>query len=99
MTILAVLLSSSTVSAKETNLNLWYGINEVKEGVDENLGYSINNPAANVGGEINAAKLWNIVKYTNESTNDPTDVNNVYCVKAGVGFSDSRRKALKENTQ
>ena len=61
-------------------------IRELRE--ETGMGYSIWDPDSN--GETGiAAKIWNIVQYSGPNTNDPTEAN-VYCVKAGVGFTEGQ---------
>ncbi|MFR2571586.1 MAG: SpaA isopeptide-forming pilin-related protein, partial [Clostridia bacterium] len=91
--ILIILLAvcAGKVNAAEMSPSLYFGITELKN----NMGYSIGDPSTN-GTTGSAAKIWNIVKYSSESSNDPTDTN-VYCVKAGVGFaSGSGTKSKQE---
>lgn len=76
----------SMVSATEINPPLYFGITELRGKTD--MGYAIGDPGTN-GETGSAAKIWNIVQYSGESTNDPTEVN-VYCVKAGVGFTEGQ---------
>lgn len=45
------------------------------------MGYSIGN-----AGEGNAAVIWNIVQYNSQTSNEYR-TGNLYCVKAGVGFT------------
>lgn len=70
---------------------LYFGITELRTLSTPNLGYAIGDPNTN-GVTGSAAKIWNIVKYSNSNFADPTEVN-VYCVKAGVGFSDTKKTA------
>ena len=77
---------SSIVKAAELNPSLYFGITELRE--KTGMGYSIWDPDSN--GETGiAAKIWNIVQYSGPNTNDPTEAN-VYCVKAGVGFTEGQ---------
>ena len=71
------------VSAATMSPSLYFGITERRA---SGLGYSIGNPNAN-DGTATAMKIWNIVQYSGANTNDPTETN-VYCVKAGVGFTE-----------
>ncbi len=74
----------SIVKAAELNPSLYFGITELRS--KTGMGYAIEDP--NTNGETGtAAKIWNIVQYSGENTNDPTEVN-VYCIKAGVGFTE-----------
>ena len=84
-------LGLGTVEAKQLSTPLYFGINEMRTLSQPNMGYAIGDPNSN-GAEGNAAKLWNILKYSTNTSNDPTEVD-VYCVKAGVGFSNTYRRA------
>ena len=81
----------NTVIAESMSQPLYFGITELRTLSTPNLGYAIGNPNTN-GVTGSAAKIWNIVKYSNSNFADPTEVN-VYCVKAGVGFSDTKKTA------
>ena len=81
----------NTVIAESMSPPLYFGITELRTVSTPNLGYAIGNPNTN-GVTGSAAKIWNIVKYSNSNFADPTEVN-VYCVKAGVGFSDTKKTA------
>ena len=79
-----ITIVSTKVSAAELVPSLYFGITELRE--ETGMGYSIWDPASN--GETGiAAKIWNIVQYSGPNTNDPTEAN-IYCVKAGVGFTE-----------
>ena len=54
------------------------------------LGYAIGDPNANTSTNIYAAKIWNIVRYSSAAGSDPTDAS-IFCLKAGVGFSDTKK--------
>ena len=81
----------NTVIAESMSPPLYFGITELRTLSTPNLGYAIGDPNTN-GVTGSAAKIWNIVKYSNSNFADPTEVN-VYCVKAGVGFSDTKKTA------
>ena len=81
----------STVIAETMSPPLYFGITELRTLSTPNFGYAIGDPNTN-GVTGSAAKIWNIVKYSNSNFADPTEVN-VYCVKAGVGFSDTKKTA------
>ena len=87
MAILLIICSAmipSIAKAAELVPSLYFGITELRE--ETGMGYSIWDPASN--GETGiAAKIWNIVQYSGPNTNDPTEAN-IYCVKAGVGFTE-----------
>ena len=80
-----------TVEAKQLTTPLYFGINEIRTLSEPNMGYAIGNPNAN-GLETKGVKLWDILKYSTSTSNDPTEVD-VYCMKAGVGFSNTYRRA------
>ncbi len=82
--IICLAMIPAIVNAAELNPSLYFGITELRS--KTGLGYAIEDP--NTNGETGtAAKIWNIVQYSGENTNDPTEVN-VYCIKAGVGFTE-----------
>ena len=81
--VICLAIVPSNARAAELNPSLYFGITELRE---SGLGYSIEEPTTN-GETGTAAKIWNIVQYSGANTNDPTEVN-VYCVKAGVGFTE-----------
>ena len=83
---ICIAIIPSIVKAGELNPSLYFGITELRSAT--NMGYAIGNP--NTNGETGrSAKIWNIVQYSGENTNDPTEVN-VYCIKAGVGFTEGQ---------
>ena len=73
----------------------YFGINAIRTLSTPHMGYAIGNPGSN-GVTGNAAKLWNILKYSSSTSNDPTEVD-VYCVKAGVGFTTGTNKRATYN--
>ena len=88
---LAIMIIPNKVSAVTTlTPPVYFGVNEFR---GTNFGYAIGNPYANKDiNSIVGTKIWQIVKY-----NGPTDTNpntgNYYCVRAGVGFSDTDLRA------
>ena len=78
------------VFATNATTPLYLGITELRTNSEPNMGYSINNP--NAGGKY----IWNILEYTGEGDNASLKADghkNIYCVKAGVGFSNLKRRA------
>ena len=73
----------------------YFGINEIRTLSTPHMGYAIGNPGSN-GVTGDAAKLWDILKYSSSTSNDPTEVD-VYCVKAGVGFTTGTNKRATYN--
>ena len=94
MFVIVLMIIPNKVSAVTTlTTPMYFGVNEFRGTNPDSFGYAIGNPYDN--GDINSivgAKIWQIVKY-----NGPTDTNsntgNYYCVRAGVGFSDTNLRA------
>ena len=70
----------------------YFGITELRKNDIPNMGYAIGNPSAN-GTSGNAAKIWNIIEYQTSDGEGIKNTENIYCVKAGVGFGDTRKRA------
>ena len=90
MTIPNVVKASSTLTTP-----MYFGINEYrKDTTPENMGYAIFNPYANgsTTDSIVGTKIWQIVKYGSK-TSTTFETGNYYCVRAGIGFSDTNTKA------
>ncbi len=62
-------------------------------GAKSYFGYGIGNPYDS-DTTVKGAKIWNIVQYASETDDTPIDAQHasIYCVKAGVGFSDSKKR-------
>ena len=89
------LMPITKVYADEATTPMVLGIMELRTGKSNpELGYAIGNPKPNgsTEAERTAFKLWNIVKYESMQS-DTYEEANIYCVKEGVGFSDTRKKA------
>ena len=84
--IIAILGAKSSLAA-QASPPLYIGINELMTEDNPDMGYSIGQPTASDG-----AKIWNILQYSSASSNNPTEIN-AFCVKAGVGFSDTNKRA------
>ena len=75
----------SIANAEPMSPPLYFGITELRA---SGMGYSIGDPDANgTAGNAEAAKIWNIVQYSGPSATGYTETN-VYCIKAGVGFTE-----------
>ena len=85
--ILATILgmSSFSLATDATSNPKYIGITERK--VESGFGYAIGNP--NSGG----AKIWNLIEYENSASSAYSE-NNIYCLKAGVGFENVDKKAM-----
>lgn len=93
-TILMVIPNKSEAATTLTT-PMYFGIQEFRNGTTpENMAYAINNPYDNgsTTESIVGAKIWQIVKY-NSKTDSNFNTGNYYCVRAGVGFSDTNKKA------
>ena len=62
----------------------YIGITELK--TESEIGYAIGNP------NNQGAKIWNLVEYQNATSNTYSE-NNLYCLKAGVGFENVDKRA------
>ena len=96
--IMIVSLLPTTVNAQLANTPLYLGITELRTNDTPNMGYSIGDPNTNDTGidDANAAKLWNIRELESANDKAPVKTNgnkNIYCVKAGVGFSNTHKSA------
>ena len=90
ISMLGLLFGSTMSFAQDATTPLYLGITEMD--LESQIGYAIGDP--NTGGlTTTAAKLWNIVKYSTETSNDPTEAD-IYCVKAGVGFTNTGDRAV-----
>ena len=89
--ILILVLSGfvNIVNAKQETSEMYLGITDLRTNSEPNMGYSIGNPI--VGGENGAAKIWNIVQYNSESGGEYSETN-FYCVRAGHGFSSTKKR-------
>ena len=87
----------NTVKAATTlTTPLYFGIQEFRSGTTpENIAYAINNPLDNgsTTDSIVGTKIWQIVKYNNSQGTGNYTTGNYYCVRAGVGFSDTSKIA------
>ena len=95
LAIIFMAIPNKASAATPLTPSLYFGIQEYRSGTTPaNMGYAINNPDANgsTTESIVGTKIWQIVKY-----NSSTDVNyttgNYYCIRSGVGFSDTSKKA------
>ena len=83
------------VQAATTSTPLYLGVTELRKNDTPNFGYAIGDPNTN-GATGNAAKIWNILEYTSADDGAQEKANgakNIYCVKAGVGFSNTHKRA------
>ena len=91
LVVLTVSGFTNIVNARQETTPIYLGITDLRNNSEPKpaMGYSIGDPV--VGGENGAAKIWNIVQYSSESAGEYTETN-FYCVKAGHGFSSTKKR-------
>lgn len=90
---LLVFGQTSSYAAVTTTSQMYLGLVDLRTNSEPNMGYAIGNPNANQAGQTQVAqKIWNVVKYSSSTSNDPTEAN-IYCVKSGVGFHNTEERA------
>ncbi len=89
------MLSQSNVYATTlpSGQEVYMGITELMTNDTPNMGYAIGDPNNN-NTNINSAKIWNIIKYKSSTSSEYED-GNIYCVKAGVGFTQTNNGTLQ----
>ncbi len=79
----------------DNSKKMYIGIEELRRNDTPNLGYAIGDP--NTNGETNENnKIWSLVEFTGPSESDSLKANgnkNIYCLKAGVGFNNTNKRA------
>ena len=93
--ILIMIIPNIAKASTTLTTPLYFGINEFRNGTTpDKMGYAIFNPYANGATEdsIVGIKIWQIVKYDSKTSNNMI-TGNYYCVRAGVGFSDTNKRA------
>ena len=93
--ILVMIIPNIAKASTTLTTPLYFGINEFRDGTTpDKMGYAIFNPYANGATEdsIVGTKIWQIVKYDSKTSNNMI-TGNYYCVRAGVGFSDTNKRA------
>lgn len=64
---------------------VYMGITELMTNDTPNMGYALAEPGSDGVGPV---KIWNIIKYKSSTSSEYED-GNIYCVKAGVGFTET----------
>lgn len=93
--ILIMIIPNIAKASTTLTTPLYFGINEFRNGTTpDKMGYAIFNPYANGATEdsIVGTKIWQNVKYDSKTSNNMI-TGNYYCVRAGVGFSDTNKRA------
>ena len=93
--ILIMIIPNIAKASTTLTTPLYFGINEFRNGTTpDKMGYAIFNPYANGATEdsIVGTKIWQIVKYDSKTSNNMI-TGNYYCVRVGVGFSDTNKRA------
>ena len=86
-----ILMIAPNIVKASTTLStpVYFGINEFRSGTTpNNMSYAIGNPLANSTVANKGAKVWQIKKYKDENDKNPT-TGDYYCVRAGVGFTNT----------
>lgn len=95
MVMLVVIIAlPNVVLATNAATPLYLGITKIRTNDTPNIGYAIGDPNSN-GTTGNASVIWNLLEYTSADNNAPLKANgskNIYCLKAGVGFTDTRTR-------
>ena len=98
MALFILTLSGNQSKAKTMETPIYLGTQEFRTDSDPaNMGYAINDPDTNgstSGGNIKGAKLWKIVKYSSQSSTTYDNSIDYYCIRAGIGFSNTDGKVL-----
>ena len=89
ISIFVIMQNISYATTLETGKEVYMGITELMNNDTPNIGYAINTP-----GTGNGAKIWNILRYKS-STSSEYEKANIYCVKAGVGFTQTDNGTIK----
>ena len=93
--VILMVIPNKVGAATTLTTPLYFGIQEFRNGtIPENMAYAIYNPYDNgsTTESIVGTKIWQIVKY-NSNTDSNFNTGNYYCVRAGVGFSDTNKRA------
>lgn len=83
VTIFSVFAVAQGITYAATTTETYMGVRELMESSKPSMGYGINQP-----GQDNGVYIWNIVKY-DSSTSTTYQNKNIYCVKAGKGFTEA----------
>ena len=92
LTIALAIIPTGNVFATVATTPKYLGVTEIRTNSTPNMGYAIGDPNTNQA-TGNAAKIWNIVEYAN-ATGTALKANgsqNMYCLKAGVGFTSTKK--------
>lgn len=91
-----MIIPNSVKAATNLTTPIYFGIREFRDGTTpSNMAYAINDPRTNGASvsQINGLKIWEIVKHNSNSASSTATVGDYYCVRAGVGFSDTTKIA------
>ena len=94
--VLLMIIPNKVKASTTLTTPLYFGIQEFRTGTTpENMAYAIRNPYNNgsTTESIVGTKIWQIVKYNDSTGTGNYSTGNYYCVRAGVGFSDTSKIA------
>ena len=83
--VISILFCSNMSYAQQADTPLYIGITE-RKGNGLGFGYAIGNP------DNSGEKIWNLIQYQSETSNTYSE-NNIYCLKAGAGFTNTNKRA------
>ena len=96
MMAMVIILPNKVKAANNLSKPVYFGIQEYREGTTpKNMGYAIGEPNANGSTTESrvSANIWQIVKYNNNQGSGNYNTGNFYCVRAGIGFSNTSKIA------
>ena len=73
----------------------YVGITEMRTNDEPNMGYGIGDPKTN-GENGRGVTIWNLIEYASSADDAGLKIDgnkNIYCLKAGVGFSNENKRA------
>lgn len=95
---ICITMNTTKVDAVSTLATpIYFGVQEYRSGTTpNNIGYAINNPYDNgsTTDSIVGTKIWDIVRYSSSTATTFDTAENLYCVRAGVGFRNTSEKAM-----
>lgn len=91
-----MIVSQGNVIGAQADSPIYFGITERMTANTPNLGYAIGDPNTNTSTTTNAAKIWNFIRYKSSTLASGYVDGNIFCVKAGVGFTSATESGAIE---
>ena len=78
-----------------TGNETYFGVKEFRDGNTsaDRWAYSIGDVDSNTSTVTNSAVIWKLLQYANNTVTDAEDTQNIYCVRALLGFTDTGERA------